>query len=323
MFKEYFSFTLKERIAIITLVLLILGIYLLPQFLEPDFKKPGAEELAAFRKAERELLEQSKNPDVDRSADLRGNGMDHAPPFAGDESKPARLFYFDPNTLDAAGWQQLGLRPKTIGTIQKYLAKGGRFKEAEDLQKIFGLRPDDYRRIRSYIRIPPATGDNKKFFDNGQASEGKVNPDRPTTFTVREPRKKWEVIDINMADSTMLIALPGIGSKLAARIISFRQKLGGFYSVDQVGETYGLPDSTFQTIRPWLSANAAAVQKININAATVDQLKQHPYVKWNLAAALIRYREQHGAFRSLPELQQIGNWTEGAYQKLLPYLALE
>jgi DNA uptake protein ComE-like DNA-binding protein len=60
------------------------------------------------------------------------------------------------------------------------------------------------------------------------------------------------IIDINSADTTSFIALPGIGSKLAARIINFRDKLGGFYSVAQVGETFGLPDSTFQKIKQYL-----------------------------------------------------------------------
>ncbi len=77
-------------------------------------------------------------------------------------------------------------------------------------------------------------------------------------------------IDINEADTTAFIALPGIGSKLAQRIINFRTKLGGFYSIDQVRETFGLPDSTFRKIQKQLTYHNSTIQKININALTIE-----------------------------------------------------
>jgi competence protein ComEA len=331
MIKDYFSFTQKERIAIITLVVLILGIYFLPQFIVPVHKKPTAQELQEFRKVERELSESSKNPVSDNYTKQRGNNMDHAPPYAVEESKPARLFYFDPNTLDVRGWQQLGLRDKTIGTIQKYVAKGGRFTKPEDLKKIFGLRPDDYQRLQAYVRIasnaatnPNAAEDSNNNSKIRYAPSFSNNIQHNTSKSAfYNPSKKWEVIDINAADSTALIALPGIGSKLAARILNFREKLGGFYNIDQIKETYGLPDSTFQKIKPWLTANVSGIRKININTVTLDELKQHPYIRWNLGAVIIKYREQHGPFNSLQQLQQLGAWNVEVYNKVLPYLTLQ
>jgi competence protein ComEA len=325
MIKEYFSFTQKERIAVFTLVALILGIYLLPRFISPEHKKITAAELQEFRKVEQEFIQSNKNPGRNNYIKQRGNGMDHAPPFTREESKPARLFYFDPNTLDAAGWEQLGLRDKTIGTIQKYLAKGGRFKKSEDLKKIFGLRPDEYQRLHGYIRIASNAVErsavNRSDADDNKIDvDVKIGIDRPP---LRTAPKKLQVIDINAADSTALIALPGVGSKLAARILNFREKLGGFYNAEQVKETYGLPDSTFQKIKPWLTATASQVRKININTVTLEELKQHPYIRWNLANALIRFREQHGPFLNMQQLQQIGVWSVEAYNKVLPYLKLE
>lgn len=333
MIKDYFSFTQKERIAIFTLIGLILGIYFLPQFIKPVHKKPTAQELQEFRKFERELLD----PDGDNYTKQRGNSMDHAPPFTLKESKPARLFYFDPNTLDASGWQQLGLRDKTIGTIQKYLAKGGHFNKPEDLKKIFGLRPDEYQRLHTYVRIasnksntstaahqPTAVEDSDNHNNITYAQSPFNNIQNHISKSAFHSRpKKLTVIDINTADTTALIALPGIGTKLAARILNFREKLGGFYNINQIKETYGLPDSTFQTIQPWLTANASQIRKININTATLEELKQHPYIKWNLAAALIKYREQHGPFTALQQLQQLGAWNVEVYNKVLPYLRLE
>lgn len=128
-------------------------------------------------------------------------------------------------------------------------------------------------------------------------------------------------ININTADTTALIALPGIGSKLANRIINFREKLGGFYKVDQVAEVYGLPDSTFQRIKPRLFCNSGDIQKININTATLEQLKAHPYIKYQIGNAVIQYRNQHGNFQSVNDLKQIQSITDELFQKIVPYLS--
>jgi competence ComEA-like helix-hairpin-helix protein len=126
-----------------------------------------------------------------------------------------------------------------------------------------------------------------------------------------------------MADTTAFIALPGIGSKLASRIISFRDKLGGFYSVEQVGEVYGLQDSTFQKIRKWLKLENASVKKININTATAEELKSHPYIRWNLAKLIIAYRNEHGAFGKTGDLKNITEVTEEVFEKMNHYLTVD
>ena len=128
-------------------------------------------------------------------------------------------------------------------------------------------------------------------------------------------------IDINEADTAAFIALPGIGPKLASRIVNFRDKLGGFYAVDQVKETYGLPDSTFQKIRPYLQLNGAP-KKLNVNTATKDELNAHPYIRWNLANAIVEYRNRHGNFKSLEELKNIAVMEEAVFDRIVPYLDL-
>ncbi len=94
------------------------------------------------------------------------------------------------------------------------------------------------------------------------------------------------------------------------------------YSVSQVAETYGVPDSTFQKIRPQLQCNNAAVKKININEANVDELKSHPYIKYALANVIINYRKQHGNFKSIEDIRQIDIITEEVFKKIAPYLVV-
>lgn len=140
-----------------------------------------------------------------------------------------------------------------------------------------------------------------------------------TRKSVFQPR----TIDINTADTTAFIALPGIGSKLANRIINFREKLGGFYSVQQIGEVYGIADSVFQKISPWLQLKDASVKKLNINTATFDELKAHPYTKYAIANAIIAYRNEHGPFAKIEDTRKVMIVTEEWYSKMAPYLFVQ
>jgi competence ComEA-like helix-hairpin-helix protein len=216
------------------------------------------------------------------------------------------VFIFDPNTLSKDGWKRLGLKDRTIQTIEKYKTKGGRFYNPEDLQKIWGLPNGFYELVKDYIRIERPAATRKEEF--------------VTVSYSKTDKKSWN-IEINSADVVTLEELPGIGNKLATRIVSFRDKLGGFYSVAQIGETYGLTDSVFQKIKSYLYTNGN-VKKININTATKDELKVHPYIKWNLANAIVEYRNQHGNYKSLDDMKNIAAIDEGTFTKIVQYLNL-
>ena len=136
------------------------------------------------------------------------------------------------------------------------------------------------------------------------------------------PNKKYskQLIDINTADTTAFIALPGIANKLANRIITFRDKLGGFYSVDQVGETFGLRDSIFQLIKPQLIISNTSLTQFNINTATIDEMKMHPYIHYAIANAIVQYRTQHGNYSNVADIKKIMLINNDTYNKMAPYL---
>jgi len=225
------------------------------------------------------------------------------------------LFYFNPNIITGSEWKRLGLRDKTIKTIENYRSKGGHFYKPEDLQKIYGLHNDEYERLKPYIKIGSNASKTNEVFVS-PVPKDEIPPSK--TYTSR-----YSIIDVNTADTTAFISLPGIGSKLAARIITFREKLGGFYSVEQIGETYGLPDSTFQKINQYLKLDNSAVKKININTATVDEMKAHPYIKYSLANPIITYRNEHGSFSKVEDIKKVMVVTDEIYKKIAPYLAVQ
>ncbi|MEO6315647.1 MAG: helix-hairpin-helix domain-containing protein [Chitinophagaceae bacterium] len=306
--KDYLSFTKKDRAGIMVLVTLILFVIVLPRFWPAKKAMPASKE-----EIEKMQLLAAALP----AADQQENIPNHTFPDRRTEPKEkAVLFSFDPNTLDVAGWKRLGIRDRTVATIQNYLAKGGQFRKAQDIGKIYGLFKDDYERLLPYVQIKNTPAIEKKVYEERKTYPF---PDKPVYPAKRAPA----VIEINAADTTALIALPGIGSKLAARIISFREKLGGFYAVQQVAETYGLADSTFNKIKTLLQCNPAAVGRININTADATILKQHPYIRWNLANAIVQYRNQHGSFKSVDDLQLIEIVTPEIWEKLKPYIVIE
>ena len=227
-----------------------------------------------------------------------------------ESSVKGELFEFDPNTLSPEGWKKLGLRDKTIATIRNYLDKGGRFRQTADLQKIYGLNEKLYARLAPYVRIHVV-------------EDARYQTYKKETKETGYERKKPGLIDINLADTSAFIALPGIGSKLASRIVSFRDKLGGFYKPEQVGETFGLPDSVFQKIRPYLKIGAGISRKININLVNLEDLKSHPYIRYQLANPIIAYRNEHGPFSMLEDLKKIMAISNEVYEKISPYLILE
>jgi len=135
------------------------------------------------------------------------------------------------------------------------------------------------------------------------------------------PARKPAIIDINEADSAAWEALRGIGPVLAARIVRFREKLGGFHSVAQIAETYGLPDSTFKKIQPSLRLGNVSLKKIDINEMDEKSLAQHPYISYKLARLIVKYRSVHGPFSQAEQLQNIPLVDDSIYRKLEQYIS--
>jgi competence ComEA-like helix-hairpin-helix protein len=312
--KDYFTFSKKERIAIVVLIIVGAGFYFFPKI---KFEKKPPIDNSAFEKdiAQLKVYVDSSRP-ANRYARNDDESFDYYQPkkYAFDNSVKGELFPFDPNTLDAEGWKRLGVRDRTIQTIQKFVAKGYKFRKPEDIKKIYGLKPNEADRLLPFVQIASQA---ESISSSTSATPSSYTPptSTPRIATIR-------FIEINSADTSAFISLPGIGSKLASRIVNFRDKLGGFATVNQLGETYGLPDSTFQKIRDKLQCNTNGIKKYDINTVDINALKTHPYIKWNIANAIINYRQQHGNYKALEDLMKIDIINKEVFGKMSPYLTL-
>jgi competence protein ComEA len=313
---DYLSYSHKERTGVFILLALVIASIITPFFYpyfiadkQYDHHKFDAD-IARLQLAQPDSFNNKNYSSDNNNEDDFNNHI--SPSEKNYYTKSIKeVFYFDPNTASSLEWKRLGIRDKTTETIQKYLSKGGHFYKPEDISKIWGLHAEDIKRLLPYVRIAKTTGYVKK--EQPQFVETKRLP-----YAV----KTSKTIDINTADTAEFILLPGIGSKLAQRIINFRNKLGGFYSVDQVAETFGLPDSTFKKIKPRLIISPSSIIRINVNTASLEDLKIHPYIRYNLANAIIQYRNQHGNFSSITDIKKIMLFTDEVYKKVEPYISI-
>jgi DNA uptake protein ComE-like DNA-binding protein len=150
--------------------------------------------------------------------------------------------------------------------------------------------------------------------------EKKVTSVGPLKNEFRMARDKRPLLDLNMCDSVSLEALPGIGPVLSARIIRYRNLLGGYASVEQLKEVYGLPEETFNLISSRFYTDSGDVRKININSADYRELIRLPYFEKYEVSAILKYRELRGGLGSINELIDNNIISAVKSKRVSPYL---
>jgi competence protein ComEA len=218
----------------------------------------------------------------------------------------AKPFPFDPNSADELTYIKLGLAEPIAKRIVRYRNKGGKFKKKENLLRVYGMDTAWYERVKSFISITEPPQESRKVAVTNQNK--------------REPQKTF---DINTADSVALVEVYGVGPALFRRIRTFRERLGGFVSIEQLKEVYGLDSIAFKALKTkFVVSSDFEPATININEATVQQLR-HPYIKWKEGDAIVAYRLQHGEIQSLEQLLEIKILNPQWLEKIRPYIRLK
>jgi len=315
--KEYFIFSRGERNGIIVLLIIIVILIFLPYFLsflreriEIDFSQ-FQKEIQEFKK--QQALAQEKNNNQN--------------------SRSFELFDFDPNEITKADWKKLGVNEKIARIIMNYRKKGGVFWDKDDLLKIYGFDTAKYEILVPYIVITEDDEQSKEKYamnplDKPVYKKLYKQKQKPKKYPRYEKKTEYKpkekiVVELNAADSLMLVGVNGIGPVLSIRIIKYRNMLGGFVNVDQIMEVYGMDSTWFQIMKPSLRVDGNQVSKIQINNITQWDLQKHPYFRKNVAKAILNYRQQHGAFTSIGDLQKIYLVDENLFQKIKPYIVIE
>jgi competence protein ComEA len=222
-----------------------------------------------------------------------------------------KTFYFNPNNISEDQFVALGFSRHMAARFVRYRSKGGTFRVKSDLLKIYGMDTLFYHRIYSFITLPetralPAKKPEKRRYK--------------TTEIIREERIK---LDLNKADTSALKEIYGIGEKLSLRILRYRDVLGGFVSMDQLQEVYGLDTLVVKRLKEqFFIANDFEPAKIDLNRASEKQLAIHPYLN-KKARAIVSYRFQHGDFKSVEDIRKVVNLDEKFFQKVALYVEVK
>lgn len=225
------------------------------------------------------------------------------------------VFRFDPNTATVEQWRALGLSAASSIRIAHYREKGGKFRVKADLLKIYGIDSAFYHRVFAYIALPE---------NNTLAVGEKVLWDNHSKDSRESPAKKnFARFDINAADTAQLKSVYGIGEKLSQRILKYRDALGGFVTLEQLTEIYGLDTAVVTRLKTkCVVLPDFRPDRININQADEKRLAAHPYLKSGAARIIVAYRFQHGEFKSLDDLRKIQGLDPKIIDKIAPYLTL-
>ena len=288
MWKDFFYYSKSERRAVyvlcVLIALLLIGIWMVPKASIPLVTElPKVDSLA---------LRTFKKPSVT-------------------EDTPVSLFVFDPNKADSIELSHLGLPVHVVRNILKYRQKGGSFKTPGSFSRIYGLEQDLFEQLRPYIRIvKPKVAESKKVDTVVLVKESKVKAFKYPEGTL---------VDVNVADTTELKKIPGIGSGIAKAIVVYRNRLGGFYSLDQLAEIEYITPSLMK----WFKLEEPLVRPLKINEVGLETLRAHPYLNFYQARIIVEHRRKKGSIKSLSQLSLYEEFTEKDLERLSAYFKFD
>ena len=224
-----------------------------------------------------------------------------------------QLVPFNPNTADSSLLISVGLKPWQVKNMMAYRRAGGRWKDADDFKRLYGLTEAEFQRLHPYIQIPPVVKE-AYFTEEDRKRQDSIYNSRPKKF------ERLNVVDLNTVDTLTLQRIPGIGSGYSRAIVSYRERLGGFVSTAQLNEIEGLPER----IQEWFSVDSLPeIRTISLNKSDFKTLVRHPYLSYEQVKVIMSHIRKYGKLRSWKELQLYSEFTPQDIQRLTPYFVFE
>lgn len=298
--RELFSFSKKERTGIVSL-LLIIFILIVVRKLIPRFVPVNTTDFSKWESEVSLYLANTKKQVT--------------------EERPPHFAVFNPNEVDSARLAEMGVPSNVNHNWLKYIKKGGRFRDRKDVKKIFGMTDDLFGQLDNYIVIPKTNIPKEQSVRNAFAVKPVYEVKRDTNLRqiYRKSKKNYAgVLELNSADSAHLVEIPGIGPVFASRIIRYRNLLGGYFSVAQLREVYGLREENFEAVAKYFRADTSSLKTFNINFSTIRELGRHPYVGFITARKIFNLRDKIGKFLSARDLSAVV--SSDSLKRLIPYV---
>jgi competence protein ComEA len=305
--QDYFYFTKSERNGIIVLIAVIAVIIAYP-YINDYFREPSLYDYSGFKSKVEEynrvLAEYHAARDEfrkNREAEaLRTTRV----PLA------LKMQNFNPNDADEEDFTEMGFPNRLISNILNYRKAGGTFKYREDFKRIYGVSDDFYKMVYDFIELPVKA-------ESIPIATAKVSPSR-TGF-----HRSEILLELNKSDTIEMQQISGIGSAFSRRITRYRDMLGGYYSIEQLREVYGMDSTRFEQIREKFFIDSLDLKKLYINTDDFATLVKHPYLNRNQVNSILQMRQQHGPYKTIEEIKRSVLISEEDFRKLAPYLSAE
>ena len=295
-FKDYFYFQKSDRRAIVALgciAVFAVGVLMLRQRPSPQ-----------------------PSPIMGRET-MRGVGNEPDGLPIEEEMSVRQRVAFDPNTVDSLTLIGFGIKAWKVKNFLHYRAAGKVFRSAEDIGDTYGWTAEDVQRLTPYVSVGTAYQKRKETPRFEERKEHKEEGAKPVETKKFHTLTK---VDVNEADTAMLRRIPGIGEKISVAIVRYRQRLGGFHSVEQLREIKIVSPELLE----WFTVSSpSAVQKVNLNQASFQALNSHPYISYEQTKSLLQYRRLYGDVKDEATLLSTGIFTQEELEKLRPYIAYE
>ena len=230
---------------------------------------------------------------------------------------------FDPNTVDSATLVALGLQPYQVHAWVRYREAGGLFYEPQDIQRLYTLSERDIERLMPKVKIRAAAHVHRNNYLREQNYADKCNETIPSTTsqTTKETSyvhkfDKLTKVEVNTADTSLLKRIPGIGSNIARWIVERRDKLGGFYTLDQLLEVKHVEPSMLE----WFTVDISQIRHVRLREMTFAEMSRFPYIGYEKAKAISNYQRIYGPITSEEQLRATHIFTDEELEKLKNYI---
>lgn len=217
------------------------------------------------------------------------------------------LRMFDPNKDDLDTLMAKGVEDGVAENMINYRKKVKPFELPEDLLHLYKVDSLTYQKLKPFIVI--------------NRNKGVLGREKSRQYKAGERQEVRVMMNAAMAKDWM--KLRGIGKVLSARIIKYRDLLGGFVNKSQLTEVYGVQDSVYLRLEPFLVLDSVELSQLQVNSSSYVELIRHPYLNKEQVDVIMRLRRATYSKISAEQLCQSKGFTTEFERRVLPYLTFE
>ena len=276
MIQTYFKFTKEQRTSIFLLFLIIVVLQLIYFFID-------------FSTVSKEYPEKQKWLSLQTQMD--------SIKIDSKNSKP-KLYLFNPNFITDYKGYKLGMSIQEIDRLLAFRRENKYVNSPEEFQNVTKISDSLLNLISPYFKFPDWINNKKQ---NRTIKEYEAYQNE--AFVKKE---RIIIIDINQATKEDLVKIYGIGEAISVRILKQKETLGGFVSMEQMQDIWGLSPEVIENLITHFKVLAVPrFKKIEVNNASLRELSQFHYFRHALAKEIVTYRSMNGNIKNIEDLTKI------------------